>query len=496
MLEKIDLSKKMKKKEYNELMDVLEPRLSELQRKSRVLGIPVVILFEGLGASGKGALLNRLIHPLDPRGFYTYATGGESEEEKERPFLWSFWTKTPEKGRMSMFIRGWYRRVLIDRFDGKIAEEKVSCAYQEINSFERQLHDDGMVIIKLFLYISKEEQKKRLEELRSTKETAWRVSEGDLRRNKEFESYLRMNEEMLEKTDTEYAPWTIVEAMDKEYAAVKIISAVSGFLSKRISEIEERTAEKNGSDNEIPDALSIYKSSVLGSVDLNRLMSREEYQEKLPVLQQKLYMLHNELYRRKIPVIIAFEGWDASGKGGAIKRLTENMDPRGYTVNPTDAPNAAEKARHYLWRFWNTIPRAGHVAIYDRTWYGRVMVERVESYCSVTEWKRAYKEINQMEEHIARFGTIILKFWMHIDRNEQELRFAERMADPSKQWKITEEDWRNRDKWDQYEKAADEMLIRTSTTYAPWTIVEANSKYYARIKVLETIIAAIEERLR
>ena len=203
-------------------------------------------------------------------------------------------------------------------------------------------------------------------------------------------------------------------------------------------------------------------------------------------------ILHSELDSRRIPVVLGFEGWDAGGKGGAIKRLTEAMDPRGYVVNPTAAPSAVEKNHHYLWRFW----KAGHVAIFDRTWYGRVMVERIEGFCTKEEWQRAYKEINDMEAHLAHSGAIVLKFWMHIDKDEQERRFKERMENPEKQWKITDEDWRNREKWDQYEEAVNEMVIRTSTSYAPWIIVEGNDKYYARIKVLESVVNAIERRLK
>ena len=205
--------------------------------------------------------------------------------------------------------------------------------------------------------------------------------------------------------------------------------------------------------------------------------------------------MHGELYRRQIPVIIGFEGWDAGGKGGAIKRLTEKMDPRGFTVNTTAAPNDYEKAHHYLWRFWKNVPKKGHVAVYDRTWYGRVMVERIEGFCTKKEWQRAFKEINDMEAQFVQSGAIVLKFWMQIDKEEQRKRFEERQKNPEKQWKITEEDWRNRDKWDAYEEAVNEMLIRTSTPEAPWVIVEGNCKYYARIKVLEVVIEAIEKRL-
>ena len=221
-----------------------------------------------------------------------------------------------------------------------------------------------------------------------------------------------------------------------------------------------------------------------------------EYKKKLKKLQERIEELHGKLYRKRIPVVLGFEGWDAGGKGGAIKRLTERMDPRGYAVNPTASPNDIEKAHHYLWRFWRAMPKAGHVAIFDRTWYGRVMVERIEGFCTKEEWQRAYKEINDMEKDLYDAGAVVIKFWMHIDKDEQERRFRERQENPEKQWKITDEDWRNREKWDQYEDAVNEMLLRTSTDYAPWVVVEGNSKYYARVKVLETVVKAIEAKIK
>ena len=228
---------------------------------------------------------------------------------------------------------------------------------------------------------------------------------------------------------------------------------------------------------------------------MTKSLDQKDYKEELERLQKRLKLLHNSIYRMRIPVVLAFEGWDAAGKGGAIKRLTSSLDPRGYAVYPTASPNDIEKMHHYLWRFWNNMPKAGHISIFDRTWYGRVMVERIEGFCTEAEWKRAYQEINEMEEHLANSGAAILKFWMHIDKEEQKRRFQERMDNPEKQWKITEEDWRNREKWDLYEEAVDEMLIRTSTAYAPWVIVEGNSKYYARVKVLKTVVKALEEAI-
>ncbi len=491
MLEKIDLKKKCQGKEYKARLEEESAKLSVLQRQCKEAWIPVIIVFEGFGAAGKGTQINRLIQAMDPRGFSVYTSNKESEDERLHPFLWRYWTKIPAKGRFAIFDRSWYRRVLVDRFDKITKKEELPSAFHDILSFERQLTDDGTVIIKFFLYISKEEQKKRFKLLEDSKETAWKVTEADWKRNKEYSEYLKINEEMLEKTDTDYAPWVIVEAMDKNYAALKIISSVTARLEKEL----EKKAALTKSEKKAAKVVDKYKSGVLSGVDLSKALSNKEYKQKLDSLQKKMEILHSELYRLRIPVVICFEGWDAGGKGGAIKRLTSHMDPRGYQVNPTASPNDTEKAHHYLWRFWNNMPKAGHIAIFDRTWYGRVMVERIEGFCSEAEWKRAYQEINEMEEHLANSGCIVLKFWLHIDKDEQERRFKERMENPAKQWKITDEDWRNREKWDEYEKAVDEMLVRTSTTYAPWEIVEANSKYYARVKVLKTVVEAMEKEI-
>ena len=499
MLEQIDLTRKMDKEEYRKKMEEMTPHLARLQRACKELGIPVMIVFEGFGAAGKGVQIGKLISALDPRGFHVHAINGESPEEQMRPFIWGFWTKTPAKGRIAIFDRSWYRRVLVDRFDGLTTEQELAYAYEEINSFERQLTDGGYVIIKLFLCIDKKEQKKRFHKLMESKSSAWRVSEGDLKRNKEYGRYKEMNEEMLQKTDSDYAPWNIVEATQREFATVKIYSAVIRCLEAKIQELRRRREEEARPQPRVESQWTdedTLKTSSLNSVDLTLSYTREEYKEKLDRLQNRIQELHGELYRRRIPVILGFEGWDAGGKGGAIKRLTAKMDPRGYQVNPTSAPNDLERSHHYLWRFWNNVPKKGHIAIFDRTWYGRVMVERIEGFCTTEEWQRAYHEMNDMEANWVHSGAIVRKFWLQIDKDEQERRFKERMENPDKQWKITDEDWRNREKWDQYEQAVDEMLVRTSTTYAPWIIVEGNSKYYARIKVLQSVVDAIEERLK
>lgn len=497
MLEKLDLSKKLEKEEYKEKMEMLMPAIGKLQRECKEYNIPVMIAFEGYGASGKGVQIAQLIRALDPRGFQVYAVKTETQEERMHPFLWRFWTKMPPKGRIAIYDSSWYRKVLIDRFDKITKKKEIPKFYDSICSFEEQLTADGMVLIKIFLAIDKKEQEKRLKKLLSSKETAWRVSEGDLKRNKDFETYQKMNEEMLSRTDTDYAPWNIVEATDRRFATVKIYSIVEKILSEKVEKAKQskNNALSAGQAEDIQTDKRIGES-VLAKADLSLDCSKEVYKKKLKELQKKIEILHAELYRRRIPVVIGFEGWDAGGKGGAIKRLTEKMDPRGYVVHPTASPNAIERQYHYLWRFWTDMPKAGHITIFDRTWYGRVMVERIEGFCSKQEWQRAYREINDMERDLADAGAVVLKFWMQIDKDEQERRFLARQNDPEKQWKITDEDWRNREKWDQYEEAVNEMLIRTSTAYAPWIVVEGNHKYYARIKVLETVVEAIEKRLQ
>ena len=515
MLEKVDLTKKLSKEEYKEKMPHLEAELGRLQRECKALGIPIMIVFEGFGASGKGFQIGRLIQSMDPRGFEVHPIKNETEEERMHPFMWRFWTKTPARGRIAIYDGSWYRRVLIDRFEKRTKNKDLTAAFHSINSFEEQLAEDGNLIIKLLLDIDKKEQKKRFDKLEKNKETAWRVTQGDKERNVHYDEYAAMMEDMLFKTDTDYAPWTIIESMDKRFATLKIYTTVIKAMADQIEKVQKEKAEKaakklaeaegtEGGKTDIvaeiakkaDEEMKDLQVSILSKTDLSLHYTREEYKEKLDKLQKKMEKLHGELYRRRIPVVLGFEGWDAGGKGGAIKRLTERMDARGYVVNPTASPNDIEKAHHYLWRFWRAMPKDGHVAIFDRTWYGRVMVERIEGFCTTEEWKRAYKEINDMEKDLYDAGAIVIKFWMHIDKDEQERRFRERQENPEKHWKITDEDWRNREKWDQYEDAVNEMLMRTSTDYAPWVVVEGNDKYYARVKVLRTVVEAIEARLK
>ncbi len=495
MLEKVDLSKKTSKEEYKKSIEVLKLKIGALQREAKDLKIPISIVFEGWDGAGKGTLINRLILPLDPRGFNVYLTHTvQTEEELMRPFLWRYWNKTPARGRISIFDRSWYRRVLDEKIDKKLNQDKLKEAYFEINNFERQLSDDGNIIIKFFIHINKKEQGKRLADMENDKAMSWRITKKDWKHHKQYKKYLGAYQAMIEHTDTDYAPWTVVEGHNRRFAEIKIFNTVIETLDRQIEKVKKSQQEKKlgatGSNR-----IKTFNTSALDKVDLSKSLTREEYQKKVGPLQEKIREIEYKMYKKRIPMVMVFEGWDGAGKGGNIKRLTQELDPRGYEVHPVAAPNDIERAHHYLWRFWRDIPKAGHISIFDRSWYGRVMVERIEGFCKEHEWKRAFKEINEFEEQLVNFGTVLIKFWIHIDREEQLRRFKERQTLTHKQWKITDEDWRNRKKWGDYKVAVDELLFRTSTSYAPWTIVEANSKYYARIKTLQTVINTMEERL-
>ncbi|MBN2498423.1 MAG: phosphate--AMP phosphotransferase [Deltaproteobacteria bacterium] len=499
MLEKIDLKKKLSKEEYKRVAPDLEIRLGQLQRKIKEHGIPVIIVFEGWGAAGKGTLINKFLLPLDPRGIQVLPTLAPNEEQTLRPFLWRFWIHTPERGRIHIFDRSWYRRVLKERVDDGVDSDDLRNEFDDIRAFERKLTADGTVIVKFFLHISQKEQQKRFRKLEKNPALAWRVNETDWKENEQYEDYVRAVDEMIERTDTGHARWTIVEATDERFATIKIFQGFIHAMEDKLAEIEPQQeagrADAAGESARSAPVVEGLNASILDKVDLSGEMLDEEYRERKKKCQSRLRELEHELYIRRIPLMIVYEGWDAAGKGGNIRRLVQTLDPRGYEVVPISAPNDIEKAHHYLWRFWIRIPKAGHVTIFDRSWYGRVMVERIEGFCSRVEWRRAYREINEMEGHLTNFGAILIKFWLQIDRDEQIRRFRERENIPHKRWKITSEDWRNREKWDDYRAAVDEMLYRTSTTYAPWTVVESNCKRFARIKAMQTVIERVEQRL-
>lgn len=491
MLKKIDFSLKLGNDEsaaLKEEIDALGARFSAMQQKIKEAGIPVMIIVEGWGSSGKGSLIGKILKYLDPRGAKMYSITQPTGEEARKPGMNRFWLTIPAKGEIAVYDRSWYHDWMTI---GKPYHQK------EIDIFERQLTDDGYVIFKFFLHISEKEQKKRLKELESSKNTAWRVSGADWHQNKNYDSYLKCFDNMLSETNKEYSPWTVISGMRKKMALKEVLETIVLRMESILELIEKEGKDALQKKGVTAEEMQYEMAPMpkLAEVKLDQEMSEEEYRKKLDELQKELLNLSYKLYRKKIPMIICYEGWDAAGKGGNIRRLIGGFDARDYEVFPIAAPDAPEKNRHFLWRFWNKIPKTGHVAIFDRTWYGRVMVERLEGFNTETQWKRAYNEINEFEKELYEWGAIIVKFWLQIDKDEQLSRFNDRQNTPEKQWKITDEDWRNREKWDAYEVAVDEMIEHTSTKIAPWHIIESNCKYYARIKALETVIAAIKERL-
>lgn len=505
MLELIDLDQAISKEDYEQQFPPLELELGELQRRARAAGLPVIIVFGGWDASGKGTIINRICQALDPRGFKVHSILPADKNERYHPWMWRFWNALPAAGQWAIFDRSWYRRALDERIDGDVGGAAAAAALNDARQFERELVQSGALIVKLWLHISKREQKKRFRQLLAHRATAWRVGPEGRRQQRHYDEWTTDVEEMIAATDTAEAPWTIVAATQRRFVRLSVFQTLAKALKEALAVKEERENGRTGEGeigsspapqpmpgDAIPDTAA---ATILDRVDLSVTLDRETYEAEKEKLAKRLLTAENELFLARIPAVICYEGWDAGGKGGNIRRLTQSLDPRGYEVVPIAAPTAEEKAHHYLWRFWRHVPKAGHITVFDRTWYGRVLVERVEGFCSEGEWKRAYDEINEFERQLTDFGTVMVKFWLQISAEEQLRRFEERKNTPYKQWKITDEDWRNREKRPQYEPAVNEMLRRTSTPHAPWTILEANCKYYARIKALRTVAEALERAL-
>ncbi len=461
--------------------------LNACQMKIKEAGLPVMVIFEGWGAAGKGSVLGRVIKSIDPRFFKVQTYAAPTAEEKRYPFLYRYIRDIPEKGKFTFYDTYWMEEITDARLDGSMSDAEYEERIDSINRTERTLVDNGYLVMKFFFQIGKKEQKRRLDELLDNKDTKWRVDKNDLYENKHYDESIKVYDKYLKDTNSPTAPWYIIDAKDKKFAELQVLE----FLNSGID-----TALKN-KDLAVPILQNTYKlkkTPKLKDIELKgKTLTDEEYDKRLDELQSELRQLHYKLYRKKIPVIIAYEGWDAAGKGGNIKRITGALDPRGFEVLPIASPEPHEKARHFLWRFWTRLPKTGHIAIFDRTWYGRVMVERIEGFCSENDWQRAYNEINEFEKELTDWGAVVIKFWVQIDKRTQLKRFKERQATPEKQWKITDEDWRNREKWNQYESAIDEMIQKTSTEFAPWYILESVDKKYARIKALEIVIDQIKK---
>ena len=482
---------KPEKPEAEELEQRLEEaksKLERLQTRIKENKLPILVLLEGWGAAGKGSVLGRVIKNIDPRFFDVATMEKATEDEQRRPFLYRYFAKIPEAGKFMFLDGGWMTDVTNGLLHKELSRKEYEKRLASIKCFERQLADNGYLVLKFFFQIGEKEQKRRMDALLEDKNTEWRVNEDDLWQNKHYEKCKELYDEYMEETNRSRTPWHIIDAKNQKWAQVQLLTVMIDAIEARLSAgMPEVMIPKN--------KFALQTMPKLKDIPLDKEMSEQEYRIELEKCQNRLRELHNELYRKKVPVIIAYEGWDAAGKGGNIKRIAGALDPRGYQVHPIASPEPHEKARHYLWRFWTRLPKTGHIAIFDRTWYGRVMVERLEGFCSKNDWQRAYNEINEFEKELHDWGAVIIKFWVQIDKDTQLARFNERQNTPEKQWKITDEDWRNREKWEQYEDAVDEMIEKTSTDFAPWYVLESNNKYYARIKALKIVIKKIEEVL-
>lgn len=530
MLEGVDLSQKLSRTSYKQQVRDLEIRLSRLQRAAIREELPIILVFDGWEGAGKGTIINRLIRALDPRHFKVHSIQRSRDETLRWPFLWRFWRKLPARGRMALFDRSWYVRVLHDRADKAVSKKEWKAACDEIDGFERLLVGDGYLIVKLFLHITKKEQRHRLQKLGNNPATSWRITKYDWTQHRRYKKFARAVEAVFARPTA--VPWNVIEANDRRFATVKVFEVVSDAIDGALASpasaqplvhtigkpLNLRSAEPlrpAGSDviHFPPRGIPIddepmagtadrhHKAkggsgiNLLDAADLSKSLPREEYDVQLRAYRTQMRVLEHVVYATRVPVIIVYEGWDAAGKGGNIRRLTQSLDPRGYDVVPVGPPTEEEKRYPYLWRFWRGMPKAGHVTIFDRSWYGRVLVERVEGFARNDEWMQAYDQINDMEAQFVRAGAVVVKFWLHIDKETQLERFEERQRAGYKNWKITEEDWRNREKWDQYELAVRDMLRRTHTGHAPWTVVESNCKQYARLKAQRTVIRALQRRV-
>ncbi len=463
----------------------LREKLLAQQQLVRSSALPVIVLVEGWAAAGKGSLINELISEIDPRFYNVTSPAIVPQSEERYPFLYPYAKAIPENGKIMFYDSGWMDGAVYKFLRREITKKQYKEIIRSVNEFERQLRDGGYLVLKLFLHIDKEEQKERLAALRDSHETEWRVTENDLWQHQEYNLFRDTYEEFMEETG-KLLPWHILDGTRRRQSSRDALR----LLTDAIDEGLEKGRYVGKPFKEEFDLLTMPK---LSEIDLSPVIEEKEYKKELDRLQARLGELHNTIYRKKIPVILCYEGWDAAGKGGNIRRVARPLDPRGFDVIPIASPEPHELNRQYLWRFWTRLPRSGHICIFDRTWYGRVMVERLEGFCKEDDWKRAFNEINEFERQLTDWGAVVLKFWIQIDQDTQLARFTDRQNTPEKQWKLTEEDWRNREKWPQYEEAINEMLQKTSTENAPWFIIESNDKKYARIKTLKIIIKALEK---
>lgn len=491
MFESAEIGHTLSKVEYNQQVPIVRQELLNLQQELREKkSFQVIILIGGVDGAGKSETVKILNEWMDPRFIDTHAMGSATEEETAHPPMWRFWRALPPKGKIGIFFGSWYTQPIIERVYGLNSKAELDQAMERVVRFEKMLFDEGALILKFWFHLSKEQQKERLKRLKKDPETRWRVTHEEEAHFKNYDKFRKISERALRLSSTAEAPWILVEGMDPRFRYMTVAQTLLSSLKQRMNK------EPQEPSSALPVVLPpLDNKYLLQSLDFSNKVSKKKYEDRLEKLQRDLNLLVRSPRFQQTSAILVFEGSDAAGKGGAIRRIAGALDPRTYQIIPIASPSQEEKEQPYLWRFWRHIPRRGNFTVFDRSWYGRVLVERVEGFCAPSDWMRAYSEINDFEEQLRQGGAVILKFWLSITKEEQLLRFKEREKTPYKRFKITDEDWRNREKWEQYEVAVSEMIERTSTDIAPWTLVEANDKYYARLKVLETVYQGLEAAL-
>jgi polyphosphate:AMP phosphotransferase len=491
LFESAEIGHKLKKKEYEREEPKLRQKLLAAQYQLLESGkFPVVIVVNGVNGAGKGETVNLFNEWMDPRHIRTHAFGKLTDVERERPEMWRFWQVLPPKGHIGILFGSWYTDPIIARVMGDEKRAAFERRLEAIRHFERMLVAEGALVLKLWFHLSKRGQKKRLEELSEHKDTAWRVTKEDRENLRHYDKFVTVCADALRETSTGEAPWNVIDGSDPEYRALTAGQLLLDSLGARLKGQEPKIAPAAAA----PKA-PIDKRTLLNSFDYKRSLERKDYSKSLAKYQGRLARLVRSKRMEGRSIVLVFEGMDAAGKGSTIRRITQALDARFYRVIPIAAPTQEERAQPYLWRFWRNLPGHRHAAIFDRSWYGRVLVERVEGFAAQDDWMRAYHEINEYEEQLADANAIVVKFWLAISAAEQLRRFKARKEIAWKRFKITAEDWRNRKKWPAYERAVEDMIARTSTDIAPWHVVASDDKLFSRVEVLKLLCQSIEEKL-
>lgn len=491
MFESAEIGHRIDKATYRAAVPALRAALQQAQvALHENKKIPVVVLISGQDGAGKGETINVLYEWMDPRFISTLAFSEPSDEERERPPMWRYWRTLPPKGRVGIFAGSWYSDPIRERIEDRLTLKELDARAEQINRFEAMLVNEGALVLKFWFHLTKEGQVKRLKALEKDPRTAWRVSQWNWDRLKTYDKLQDVAGHLLRLTNTPWAPWVLVEGTDDRYRSLTVGQTLLQALQKKLAATDAQVSPVAPMVRVDTD-----HRTVLTELNLGQHLSEKRYETELSHWQARLAELVRDPRFKGRSLVCAFEGADAAGKGGAIRRISGALDARQFQIIPIAAPTEEERAQPYLWRFWRHLPRQGHIAIFDRTWYGRVLVERVEGFCAENDWLRAYTEINDFEHELADSGVIVAKFWLQISQEEQLARFKAREEIPFKRFKITQEDWRNREKWEPYQAAICDMVEYTSTGNAPWTLVEANDKNFARVKILRTLCERIEAEL-